>query len=267
MNNIYFICRRNLKEIVYFVIATALFLLVYLSIYPTFKEAAQPFVDVLNSLPKTVVELLKINPETMFTYEGFIAFTMNFVYLFLAIFSAKIAYSIMLEANNNRLNDYLFAKPISRITYNLQKFVAVIICNLIFVCLLQTLSYALISFYGQLSPKIFSYYSLLTLGFCLSVSLLACIIAVFIKRFKQVATLGIVTALLLFLQNFLANSLHFDLLKSLSVWDVFAYQKYLEIAKLPTAGIWMLFCLFILTLCCVVVDAKREVKWNLCYLI
>lgn len=109
----------------------------FLAIYPVYQEGTDEFLRLLEAYPPELLAAFNINPETIFSYLGFYAFVLPFVFIAGSIYATSLGLTIMGREKSMQVSEFLLAKPIARSAIWFQKSLAIktllLLHNLIFV--------------------------------------------------------------------------------------------------------------------------------------
>ncbi|MGL5531167.1 MAG: ABC transporter permease subunit, partial [Culicoidibacterales bacterium] len=97
----------------------------FMAIYPTYQTGADEFLRVLQAYPQELLLAFNINPETIFSYLGFYAFVLPFVFIAGGIYATNLGMSVMGREKSAQTSEFLLVKPISRKRVWWQKLVAI----------------------------------------------------------------------------------------------------------------------------------------------
>jgi len=115
------------KSIVTWILATATFLVLYNSFYPSFGKDAAFMEKILANYPEAMLKALGMNTGlSLSSVLGYFAFTFVFVQVLLAIQASNYGFSILSIEERELTADFLMTKPISRRNIIVSKFLAVL---------------------------------------------------------------------------------------------------------------------------------------------
>lgn len=111
--------------------------LLFLSIFPSFRDDVGSSMKILSSLPLAVREALGISLGTFFTLFGFYSYLFTFVTLAGAIQAMNLGVGLVAKEVSAKTADFLLTKPITRASVISQKLLAgvtlLLLTNVVFV--------------------------------------------------------------------------------------------------------------------------------------
>lgn len=135
--------KRNLRYTLLFVISCGLILFMFMAIFPSMKDSAmQELVNIkLDALPASLLAAFGISNLPDFTKSSeYFAYIYQYFILTAAIFSTIIGCNALGKEESNKTLEYLYAQPISRSRYYLEKLASTFTLTLVFVVLLFAFS-------------------------------------------------------------------------------------------------------------------------------
>jgi ABC-2 type transport system permease protein len=124
MSNIYlFELKAQFKSFVIWTVSLLLVLTVFiLGVYPMFKESAQSFLTLLENFPPQFAAAFGLADITsVFSFEGFYAFTFMYLSTMGAIMAASLSIAAFGREKRNKCMDFILTKPRKRQTIFLAK--------------------------------------------------------------------------------------------------------------------------------------------------
>ena len=147
MNLLFFDIKRNFKYSIIWTISILLFLLIILAFYPMIKEDMQLFIDVMKNYPTALKKAFGMNFERVNNVIGYFAsMPYNFLVMLSSLEAILLGISIISIENISKTSDFIFTKPISRLSIFISKITAsfslLMFTNIfIFIIIYSTLSY------------------------------------------------------------------------------------------------------------------------------
>lgn len=185
----------QMRSIIYWTGSIAVILVIFMNVFPSFAREAAPLKAALAAFPSAMFTAIGMDVDTIFEAGGFVSYIYGFIELFLAIMGALYGYTVMGREKSARMNDFLYAKPASRLAVFVQKllvclFVFTLLNGVVFV-IFQWLAYS-----WAIDAKNLALINQIILGgylLQLFMFALATLIAVVIKRIKN--PIGLATGL------------------------------------------------------------------------
>ena len=177
----------QIRSVMYWTGSIAVILLLFMNIFPSFAKDAAPLKEALAAFPSAMFTAIGMDIDTIFEAGGFVSYIYGFIELFLAIMGALYAYTVMGREKSARMNDFLYAKPASRLTIFLQK---LLVCLLVFTFLngVVFVIFQLLAYNWAIDAKNLSLINQIILGgFLLQLFMfaLATLLSVVMKRIKN----------------------------------------------------------------------------------
>lgn len=218
------------RSLLYWTGSVAVVLMIFMSIFPGFAKEAETLKRALAAFPSAMFAAIGMDIETIFDAGGFVSYIYGFIQLFLAIMGALYGYTVMGREKIARMNDFLFAKPASRVAIFREKFLvsllAFVVLHVVLFGLFQLMAYA-----WAIDAKNLGLINEIILGgFLLQLLMfaLATLLSIVLKRIKN--PIGSATGLGFgfFLVLMIGRLMEEDWIKKLSP---FGYVEPLEIIK------------------------------------
>lgn len=218
-----------MSSIIWTIIITGIASL-FLSVYPSYQNGADEFLKLLEAYPPQLIAAFNINPDTIFTYLGFYAFVLPFVFIAGSIYATNLGLTIMGREKSMNVNEFLLAKPVSRTTIWLQKVLALktilIIHNVIFILTMVGVT----SYFDQTQITEPSFWMMTLSLFLIELVFanLGILLAVLLKKLKSITSLAVGVALSFYVISLLQALLENDLLAYLTPFQYVNPQYILE---------------------------------------
>ena len=162
--------RFNRKTTIIWMVAFAVGIFSYMSLYTAFSHDVSQTVKLLNGFPPAVRAVLGIRIESFFTILGFFGYMLTYLWLVGSIQAMNLGTGILSKEVSGKTADFLLSKPISRfkvLTSKLSAALVIIIAtNIVFVAA------------SYFSAEVFK-----TKDFDLKVFALTCLTMLFIQLF------------------------------------------------------------------------------------
>lgn len=169
----------------------------FMAIYPTYQTGADEFLRVLQAYPQELLLAFNINPETIFSYLGFYAFVLPFVFIAGGIYATNLGMSVMGREKSAQTSEFLLVKPISRKQVWWQKLVAIhtLLLGHTLVFVVAIVSLTAYFDQSQLLEPTFWLMSVALLILELLFSSLGMVLAVSLKKLTSISSLAVGVAL------------------------------------------------------------------------
>lgn len=210
-------------------------LIIFMAIYPGFAEEAELLRDAMAAYPKALMDTIGLDPELIFEASGFVSYIYGFLQVFLAIMGALYAFQVVAREKAAKMNDFLFVKPVARLSIAAQK----VLCSLIAFLVINGvifLMYRLMADLWTIGEKNMARIHEIILGsFLLQILFfaIASVIAVTVKKIKSPVGSATGLAFGFYLVLILGRLLEKDLIKKLTP---FGYVEPLEITMNGLSG-------------------------------
>lgn len=197
------VLRQELKfqtrSILVWTISTALVLLLFMGIFPSFAREAETLKKAMTAFPKLLLDSIGLDVELIFEAGGFVSYIYGMLQVFLAVMGALYAFSVVGREKGARMNDFLFVKPVSRTAILLQKILASFIAFLILTGVILLLFLVMGRLWDMDAANLGVIQEIVWASFLLQIFFfaLASVIAVLLKKIKS--PVGAATGLAFFL--------------------------------------------------------------------
>lgn len=132
MNVFFFELHSKQKSILIWSLSNLLTLYLFMSFFPSFKENTQLLNGILANYPELLLKAFGLNTALpLNSLLGFFCFSFIFIQLCLGIQASIYGFSMTTFESRNKLSDFLFPKPLSRLTFFLSKLSAHLIALLL----------------------------------------------------------------------------------------------------------------------------------------
>ncbi len=195
-----------------------------LGIYPLFLESGKELISIFNNFPPKLMVALGLNLEKLFNVEAFYAFSYIYIGLMSAIMAVSITVNVFSREKRNSCLDFIFTKPIDRISlylYKLYTCLTIIIVNNLII-----ISIALIIFFTKDESYSLSFQGLQLILSTFYTQLVFMAIGIFVsvmlRKIRSVSNIATSTGIIAFMLSTLMNLLEKDFIY------IFAPLKYFE---------------------------------------
>lgn len=216
---------KNFKNVISFLFATSLFLMMYLTMYSSFNESATNLKETFNKLPPMLLNGLNFNLDLMFTLDGFLAFTLNYSLIIIGIFATYISINILFHDKNEQTIEYLYTKPISRYQITISKIIAIIINFVFFDIILFLIILFFSTANNSYNYNILFNFIINILFFQTYILIIVNILYLFYKKIKYKSSFAIIITMIFFIINFLINSYQIDNIDFFTPFKIFDMQQ------------------------------------------
>lgn len=216
MNVLKFELKQEIKSALLWGILLAGLLVFFNLFYPSFKEEADAFNEMIKLFPKEVMAGIGINIDNLFTLEGYYSYVNNYLNLALGIYGLSLALKTHSREKMNTASDFLFSKPMSKTKIFINKVLAnVILSWLVFLLMFGSLILVLHLNETNLTNTLFKLFGsgFILLSFFYGFGTL---MSAFVKRVKNPIGLSTTIVFSFYVLMMLARVLENDLLKKLS---------------------------------------------------
>lgn len=114
MNVFKYELRSNLKQMLYWLSVALVFTILFLFMFPSFKEEGQVVLSMISAFPPELLESFGINVETFFQIEGYTGFLFMYILIIVAIQGAILSIGIFSREGRTKTLDFIFTRPKSR---------------------------------------------------------------------------------------------------------------------------------------------------------
>lgn len=222
--------RRSLgTTVIWSLVVTGLAIL-FLAIFPLYEESAGDFLKLLEAYPPELLSAFNMNPETLFSYLGFYAFVLPFVFVAGAIYATSLGLSVIGREKHMQASDFLLTKPVARGKIWFQKSLAVktllVFQNIIFLVSMTIMAYYLEP--DVLKDPVFWLMSLSLFLVQFVFSSLGMLLATVLKKLKNISGLAVATALSFYVISLLQSILENEALRYMTPFQYVNPQVILE---------------------------------------
>jgi ABC-2 type transport system permease protein len=194
--------------------------------FTIYTSAKEQIFEILKTYPPQTLSVIGIDDlSSIFTYNGFFAFSLTYILLATSIMSIYFGINIFAREKITKTSDFLFTKPKKRTKIFTQKllscFTALIIVNIF----LFISAYYMFLIYGK-GSNINTYLLMMFSIFFVEIIFLSLgiFIANLAKKIKNPGGIAIITVFSFFIVNMLQNILKEDKLKYINPFGYFDYQ-------------------------------------------
>ena len=127
MNVYWYELKANLKFVVIWLIVRVGIGLLMTSFYPTIAKDLDAFIEIMNNYPEAIRAAFGLNLKTMNSVVGYYSsFPLTFLLICSSIEAMIMGISILSKEERDKTADFLFTKPLSRITILTAKMKAIV---------------------------------------------------------------------------------------------------------------------------------------------
>lgn len=106
--------RFQWKSLLLWSLSIVSFILLFMTLYPTFSEEAAIFKAMMDSLPPEMMNAMGIHVDQLFSDAGFMAYIYTYVQLMLAILATLWGITLLGREKIEGVSEFLLVKPLSR---------------------------------------------------------------------------------------------------------------------------------------------------------
>lgn len=231
--------RFQTRSVLTWVITFVLVLIVFMGIFPAFAKEAATLKLALAAFPREMFDSIGMDIDKIFEASGFVSYIYGLIQLFLAIMGALYGFDVVNREKIARMNDYLFVKPVSRLSVFLQKTAAAVISFLLMNAVLF-LTFQIMAGYWTIDGENLRLINQIILGsFLLQLLIfsLAALLGLVMRRIKNPVGSATALSFTFFLILMVGRLMDDDLVKGLSP---FGYVEPLEIITSGLSGLTIL---------------------------
>lgn len=224
MNIFRYELRQYRKSLIGWCVGLTAFIALYMPFMPTFLDQSASFRDFFLNLGPTVLDTMGINPDLLFGSLGFYGYILTYVHLVCAIQAISLGINLFSKEVRMKTADFLLAKPKSRLTIFMQKWLAAFVSLLITQICFYIMSYVMMSTAaeGKLQSKEFWMVTVIASFVQWLFLSIGIFLALVVRRIKSPTTVSIGATMGLFLVGMIANMTKSDVLR------VFAPLRYFD---------------------------------------
>ncbi|NLY09040.1 MAG: ABC transporter permease subunit [Tissierellia bacterium] len=253
MNLISYEIKSSIKSsIIWTVAIIATFTFLMLGAFPTYSNAKQEIVSLLNNYPPQFLLAFGLNIEKLFSFEGFYNFSYGYIGLMGGIMAVALSISTFGREKMYKATDFLLTKPMSRELIFIRKLLAclaiIISVNIVYI----VAGIAVRSVSGDVSYSIGEYILILSGFLFLQLVFLAIgiIIATLSKRIRSVAGTATAVGFTAFILSAISNIFedkHIEYAAPLKYFEpIYIIDKGIYEPKLIAAAV------IVIALCCII---------------
>lgn len=221
--------RFQARTVISWAVSLVMVLLVFMGLYPGFAREADTLKEALGLFPRALLSSIGMDVDKIFEASGFVSYIYGFVQLFLGVMGALFGFQMLGREKMARMNDFLFARPVTRTSVFLQKVLVALLSFVLIHIVLYLLFHAMASAWAIDGANLTAIDQILLGGFLLQLLLfcLAGLLAVLSRRIKNPVGAASGLGFGLFLILMTGRLMDEDKVKKLSP---FGYVEPLEIA-------------------------------------
>ncbi|MFV0424761.1 MAG: ABC transporter permease subunit [Bacilli bacterium] len=220
-NIIKFEFKKNISSLLIWLMIPALISVVYLSVYPSFSEAAFDVEKLLSSYPEEMLRVLNINVNSISKMESYYPMVLGFLQLIAFAFSATLTLKIFCKEYKNKSIEFILSKPRSRATFFNAKIISIVLLNGIFFILLSIIDFIIIKVLSDMSFINFLLQQLTIYIIMIVATLITSIFAIKFNKIRGYDGVGFIIAFSFYFINILATILDESKLAYLSIYGIF----------------------------------------------
>ena len=220
--------RFQTKSIIIWVATFVLLLVVFMGIFPAFAKEAATLKLAMAAFPREMFDSIGMDIDRLFEASGFVSYIYGLIQLFLAIMGALYGFDVVNREKIARMNDFLYVKPIARLSVFGQKVAAALIGFAIMNGVLFATFQLMAGSWTIDSENLLLINQIILGGFLLQllVFALAALFGQFMRRIKNPVGSATALSFTLFLILMVGRLMDDDLIKNLTP---FGYVQPLEI--------------------------------------
>ncbi len=220
-NIVKFELKQGYKSLIGWLGGALLLSLVYISVYPVFRDSIDEFQTILDAFPQEVLIGLGMDVTLFTSFEGYYIFILSLVSLVAFSFAATISLKMFSKEYRNKSIEFLFTKPKKRLNIYTQKVVATALLISIFFIVLTLVNYIIAVMMDEVDMMLFVQLNL-TVYFIMLVGSMVCInISIIFNKIRSSGGVGFLIAIAFYFFNVLGDILEIDALNYISIYGLF----------------------------------------------
>lgn len=230
MNIFKFELKTNIKGIIVWSISIICIVCLFASMFTIYTGAKEQVFSILKTYPPQTLNIIDIDDLTsIFTYNGFFAFSLTYVLLAASIMNVYFGINIFAREKITKTSDFLYTKPKKRTSVFVEKLLANFVVLSIINVFLFISAYCMFLIYGEDSNLNTYLLMLFSIFFVEMVfASIGIFIANFAKKIKNPGGIATITAFSFFIVQLLQNILKEDKLKYINPFGYFDYQDIIK---------------------------------------
>lgn len=237
--------RANRRSTIAWTLGLVVLTVFFFSLYPAYASNETAVRTILKGFPPQVLSASGINPDILFTVNGFYIFEFTYLALCGAFQAMNLGLAVLSKETRGRTADFLLTKPVSRREIMTGKLLAAVtlllLTNIAFIAA-ATITALLVSS-NSFSYRGFLMISLTLIFIQLMFTALGLLISVLIKRIKSVTTISLATVLGLFFIGAVSSASADQKLRYFSPFKYFDPQYIARHLHYETTFTWTALCL------------------------
>lgn len=250
------------RSVIGWTVALVLVAVVYMSVYPAFKNDVDTVREIFDKLPGAMKQAMGIGSMDMFTFLGFLGNIFPFITLIGGIQAMGYGLGMVSRERAAKTNDFLLTKPVTRTKVFISKFSAVVLSLAITQVAVYVTLLALSIFVGagDFSAKRFwmicSVLALVQLWF-FGFGLL---VASFVKRIRLTTPLALSFVFGFFIVGLLGAVIGEEEVRGLTPFKYISYKKIIEHGEYDMFYVLLALAVFVVgSFAAYVICKKRDV--------
>ena len=255
--------KANARSTILFMIGMLVFLIFYMTFYPSFASDTGNFMDMLKNYPEALQKALGVAFENITTLLGYYSFILVYVVLVGAVQSANLGLNSVSKEERDKTAEFLLVKPVSRMKILTAKRASILILVLFTIVVYNIGSYLILKL---MVDKPFDLKTFFLLNSTLLIIQLVFIalgffIGIFIKRMRTIMPVSLALVFGLFAIGAFAVNADDDKLRYLSPFKYYDYN-YILANQSFEAGylIFALILILVLLITSFIIYQKRDIE-------
>ncbi|KAF5065947.1 hypothetical protein DSECCO2_268880 [anaerobic digester metagenome] len=223
------------RSLLIWITTFAAVLLLFMGIFPGFAQEADTLKRALAAFPKAMFDSIGMDIEKIFEASGFVSYIYGFIQLFLAIMGALYGLNIVNREKIARMNDFLYVKPVSRLSVFSQKVLAALVSFFLMNAVLYLMFHGMAAIWEIDQANLNTIDQIILGGLLLQLLVfsLASLLGLMLRRIKNPVGLATALSFTLFFILLIGRLMDDDKIKALTP---FGYVEPLEITTKGLAG-------------------------------
>lgn len=244
VNIIKFQFKKSILSLIVWLSIAILLSIVYVSIYPTFRDAAGELEALLSTYPPAMLESMNIDLANIAAIEGYYPMVIGFISLVSFAFAATNTLKVFCMEYKNKSVEFLMAKPRTRTTFFNAKMLTVLLLNTTYFVLLSIFNYLLINVLTDMTIKNFMLLQSSIFIIMILSTFLTSVLAVRFSKIRGYDGVGFIIAFGFYAISILSAVLDDVKLAYISIYGMFDFNEILSDGyNITTLAILALICI------------------------
>lgn len=230
--------KNSFKSMLYWLCTAILITLVFLLMFPYFKEESQTVLALFEGFPPEVLKSFGFDPVKFFEIEGYLSFLFMYILICVGLQATNLSLGIFSKEKRFKTFDFILTKPKKRGYIFGWKALCVLAYVVINTLLYSAALFIMISFVEKGSYDI-KYIILLGIVILLTQLILASVgalLGVVLPKIKSVSSISIIIVLGLYMVQMVENFLESSTLKYINPFGMYDSMEILKTGSISSVG-------------------------------